>query len=208
MTKIDVAHHKPMPVNGVLVDYYKKLVVTKECPVVIPGTSNHRVFALLYSLIRSEKFEVVFEYGTCHALGTGYMAQAVCDEGKGKVYTFDIKSIPETSDLIKKAGLEEYVEIIVGESFEKGAKKASELGKVDLIYIDAKKANYTKDFYSVVEYLSEGALVIFHDTDLKEVQDQLINIKKDFSDWPYIQLYPTEGKFKVGMLQKPRKLSY
>lgn len=199
-----LTYDKPLPVNKVLVDYYEKLVA-KEYPVIIPGTSNHRVFALLYSLIRSEKPEIIFEYGTCHALGTGYMAQAVCDEGKGKVYTFDIESIQQTADLIDKAGLKDYVEMIVGDSSEEGVKKAKDLGRVDFIYIDAdhSQRKTKEDFYSVVDYLSEGALVVFHDTDLRTVQRALADIKQDYPSWSYFQLYPTEGKFKIGILQKP-----
>lgn len=176
-----------------------------EYKIYTKGSCNESTLQMLYSLIRFTRPKVVFEYGVCHAFGTGYMAQALKDNRFGHIWGFDINMILSAFELIEEADLKDYVTFVEGDSKEYGPQKAAELSEeVDFVFIDgdhSKEGTYS-DFKTIEPYLAGEAIVVFHDIALKSVEEALENIRAEYPDWQYIVLYPTAKG--LGIFQNPK----
>lgn len=189
-------------VNKVLTERRKQL--GHEWQQYTSGTSGEPTLQMLYSLIRAARPQIVFEYGVCHAFGTGYMAQALKDNEYGHIWGFDLNVLPSAFELLKEAGLRDQVTLVEGDSKEQGSKKAKSLGEeIDFVFIDGDHTTEGMygDFKSIEKYLAPQALVIFHDIALGGVAKALNKVREEFPDWQYISLYPTAKG--LGLLQKP-----
>lgn len=116
---------------------------------------------LLYWLIRAGKHKNIVEIGTHKGMSTLYMAHALYDEGiDGKVITMDpiewdqrktFRSFPELQPFID-------FRMIKGEDLVVD-------DKVDFLFVDGyHEAEWvTREFTHFEPYLSEKAVVVFHD---------------------------------------------
>lgn len=118
--------------------------------------------ALLLSVIRMKNVKSVLEVGTA----IGY--SSICMALEGDIYIDTIernsKMYEEAIKNIKDLGLENQINVHFCDALEIDEAK---LGKYDLIFIDAAKAQYTRFFEKFTPYLNDNGVVftdnlIFH----------------------------------------------
>lgn len=130
---------------------------------------------LLYGLARSIKPKVCVETGSARGKSACAVGLALRRNGGGKLYAIDphsptnwndtasVDSFGIMTDHLRRAGVEQYVEILRKTSGEaaKGWDK-----KIDLIFIDGDHsyAGVKMDWELFLPHLSEFGVVVFHDT--------------------------------------------
>jgi len=138
----------------------------------------------LYCIVREKQPSVILEVGTFVGFSTSLMAQAVKDNGKGKIYCIDpnLKHLSVKSPLLhaKKMleflHLDEYVEMHEGFFSEPrggtdpdkpvlGKKISDIVASVDLAFIDGDHATMAvlQDFMLVLPHMQKKSTVMFHD---------------------------------------------
>ena len=126
----------------------------------------------LHSLVRLTKPEVIVEIGTHRGVSALWMARALKENLKGHLYTIDIylqTSMAEAQDLIKSAGLSDFVTFIKAPSVPDGVNycKKNNL-KIDILFIDGNHniEPCAADLMGFWQYVKQEGLVILHDTKL------------------------------------------
>ena len=124
----------------------------------------------IYSLIKDKQYESILDVGTGPGFSCLYMAKALTDSGvSGKVTTIDIKTefTERARSLIRKFGLEEYVEFISGDSTD--VLGAMPPASFDLTIIDGqhKYDQCKKDFTQADRLVSPGGCIVFDDIYLR-----------------------------------------
>lgn len=126
---------------------------------------------ILHGLIRSLKPEVIVESGCYRAFSTCWMAKALQENNKGRLYTIDNWSLKEHVERygdprahavanMEACGVREWIEILDGDS-----KEVAWPNKVDFCYIDGWHS-YKAVNFEFNEALRRGASVIaFDDTE-------------------------------------------
>lgn len=134
----------------------------------------------LYGLVRAIRPHVCVEIGSARGRSTCFIAQALKENGHGKLYAIDPHGKTDWNDIdseqslailranLSKLGLTEYVEIIQKRSFD----AAADLNlQIDFLFIDGDYSydGVTQDRLLFSRFVRPFGLVLFHDTlwDLK-----------------------------------------
>ncbi|MEM6378782.1 MAG: O-methyltransferase [Bacteroidota bacterium] len=132
-----------------------------EASIVANGMPEHSVSAnqgqFLYLLAKMCNAQRIIEVGTLGGYSTIWLGRAV--QGSGKVTSIEIDpSFAEVAQQnIKRAGLEDTVEIITGDALEV---LASIDETVDLFFMDADKPNYIAYFNWALQHARKGSLIL------------------------------------------------
>ena len=127
---------------------------------------------LLYSLVFGSKPERVLEIGTFQGGSTAIISAALDDSGFGRIFCVDPE--PRVSDE-RRAALER-ADILKGFSPDAIAEAYERAGgRFDLALIDGDHTfdGVVRDIEGVMPYLSNGALLLFHDSHYWEVAEAI-----------------------------------
>jgi len=142
-------------------EVYVKALVKDAYPV---SPSAGRLFYIITYLIAKSKGRVnVVEVGTGYGYSTLWFAKAIADSGcSGHVYTFEIseKRAKVAMNFIRRAGLSEYVKVVVGDVRDYISKLG--IDEVDILFIDARIDEYLDYLNAIRPYLRDGSLIIAH----------------------------------------------
>lgn len=113
----------------------------------------------IYDLMMQKKPEVVVEIGTHKGVTSLYMAQALLDQGKGHLYTYDPFDYNQQDTFNKFPELKEYI------TYQKAKGVDSDLDKVDFVFVDGfhEKEHVLAEINHFLPKLTEGAVMVFHD---------------------------------------------
>jgi predicted O-methyltransferase YrrM len=119
---------------------------------------------LLYNLARSNKAKTVVEFGTSFGISTIFLASAIRDNGSGKVITteFEPTKAEQATRNLAAAGLEEWVELRVGDALETLSDPPRE---IDMIFLDGAKGLYLDVLKLLEPQLQSGGIVASDNTD-------------------------------------------
>ena len=125
---------------------------------------------LLYGLARSAKARTVVEFGTSFGISTIFLASAVRDNGEGKVITteFDPEKAARAKTNLTTAGLDEWVEVRVGDALE--TLKSKPPREIDMIFLDGAKGLYLDVLKLLEPHLRTAGIVASDNTDHEEVE--------------------------------------
>lgn len=162
----------------------------------------------LYCIVREKQPSVILEVGTFVGFSTSLMAQALKDNGKGKIYCIDpnlkhlsVKSpILHAKKMLESLQLDGYVEIHEGFFSEPrggtdpdkpvlGKRISDIVPSVDLAFIDGDHATTAvlQDFMLVLPHMQKISTVLFHD--IKSVYTVRQGILTFFQDNIYKYLF-------------------
>ncbi|MHA2110262.1 MAG: O-methyltransferase [Candidatus Hodarchaeales archaeon] len=112
----------------------------------------------LYLLTKAMKAKRILEIGTSFGYSTIWLAMAAKEE-KGKVITVDIlpKKIGKAKENLKKTGLENCVEFILGDAKEVIRKLER---PVDIVFLDADKRDYIEFIKLSLENMRVGGIIL------------------------------------------------
>ena len=104
----------------------------------------------------------ILEVGTLTGYSSIWMARALPDAGK--VTTLEISDVHanEARNNFKKAGLENKIELILGNASESLDKLKNE--KFDLCFLDADKTGYPGYFDKVISMMNKGSIIAADNT--------------------------------------------
>ncbi|GAB3045135.1 O-methyltransferase [Sediminivirga luteola] len=116
----------------------------------------------LYLLARHGRARTVVEFATSLGFSTLFLAAAVRDNGGGTVYTAEL--VPEKAAQaqrnLERAGLGEYVRVLVGDARETLADVPEE---IDLVLIDGWVPDVSLDVLRLLEPKLRSGAVVFND---------------------------------------------
>lgn len=136
----------------------------------------------LQQLIKNEKLYNILELGA--AIGYSAICMAsVCEDVKVTTIERNELLYNEAIKNIKEAGLENNINIIFDDIFN-----IDFVGKYDLIFIDAAKAQYIKFFEKVSPLLNDNGIIISDNIELKDLQ-KITNSKKSKKIVEKMRLY-------------------
>ncbi len=131
-----------------------KIIPTRERSLAIPREEG----TFLYLLAKAMKAQVIVEIGTSFGYSTIWLAAAAKEEN-GKVISFDVlpEKINKAAENLKKAGLENVVELIHGDAREllKKIRKS-----VDIVFLDADKRDYPDFIELALKKLRVGGVIL------------------------------------------------
>jgi predicted O-methyltransferase YrrM len=118
---------------------------------------------LLYVLARSRNAGTIVEFGTSFGISGIHLAAALRDGGRGRLVTteFDPIKAERARENFRSAGLDDLIEIRVGDAFE--TLKAGLDGGIDLVLLDGWKPLYLPMLKFLEPRLSAGALIVADD---------------------------------------------
>lgn len=143
---------------------------------------------LLYLFAKTSKAKVILETGTSNGFSSVCFAQAIKDNDfhDGVVHTIDYyvwgsdySSKEQADKSIKMNGFQQIIKQHIGNSLEELPKILTSLNlKVDLAHIDSEHDYKTpkEEFILIEPYLNQGAYILFHDTDIKAVNNAVTDI--------------------------------
>ena len=113
-------------------------------------------------LIRSIKAQNVLEVGTSNGYSTIWLAAALKETG-GKLITleFDPKRAEEAHTHLREVGLDNIVEIRIGNALDEIPKCNATF---DLVFLDAEKGEYRRYLELVMPNVRSGGLIVADDT--------------------------------------------
>jgi predicted O-methyltransferase YrrM len=128
---------------------------------------------LLYSLVRSSRPETIVEFGLSFGISTIFLAAAVKDNGKGKIITteFDEGKAAKALLNLKEAGLDEFVEIRIGDALE--TLKNPMPKQIDMLFMDGAKGMYMPVLKLIEPSLRAGAIIASDNTDTESLAPYL-----------------------------------
>ena len=127
----------------------------------------------LYILARSQRSELIAEFGTSFGISTIHLACAVRDSGRGRVVTTELNhdKVLAARENLREAGLSDLVEVREGDALE----TLRELdGQVDLLFLDGWNQLYLPVLKVVEPHLRSGSLIVADDVDLFPESDKTV----------------------------------
>ncbi len=127
-----------------------------------PGKVTSRpVDALLYSVVRASGAERCLELGAYEGTTTLYLAQGVADNDGGRVTAVEIdeSNARGARQHLEEAGLEEYADVVVGDSRDVVSGLDEEF---DLIFVDTTPSQYLEDYDNARGVLAEDGVLAFN----------------------------------------------
>ena len=128
---------------------------------IVPAAASY-----LADLVLAEKPVLAVEVGCCHGFSTLHIGKALRElGGTGKLVSFDI-SPQEAEVRIRRAGLENFVAFVAGNSSREGARFFADKGQViDFLFIDGDhtRRGCMRDAEAFLPHLKTGGIMILHD---------------------------------------------
>jgi len=121
----------------------------------------------LYMLIKMIHAKHVLEIGTLTGYSSIWMARALPDEGKATTLEISPEHAAEAKKNFKLAGLDNKIELILGnamETLDKLSNDSGEQTKFDFVFIDADKEGYPAYFDKVIQMVNKGGLITADNT--------------------------------------------
>ena len=193
----------------------KKIVFNIFCgrfywPNTFPTAVDQSAAALLYSLVRVNRPEIALEIGTAKGNSAIAIAQAMEDNGRGRLYTIDPHEEELTKIAIKKSGLSHRIEYLIG--YSKEVIPRLRLERLDFVFIDGDHIyeNVLTDFNLVKDLLGGDGLLVFHDTLLFDGPRRIIEEIDQSGNFSTVTLATAMGLDKSGrpMLATDRRRSF
>jgi predicted O-methyltransferase YrrM len=151
---------------------------------------------LLFILARTSQSKKILELGTATGYSAIYLAKA-CEMFKGKVVTLenDRDMAARARQNIQKAGLEDSVEIRVGDALAEIA-KSDEI--FDFIFMDIEKEDYIRALSDCQRLLKRGGLLVADNVGFKDADEfsQSISTNPEWrpvSFFAYLPLHSPEN---------------
>ncbi len=138
-----------------------KLDFTNHIPFSTGGVHPHTGI-VLFGLALNIRPEVIIETGTWYGYSTMFLARACELHQHGKVYTMD----PQQKQIAREIRQNPYIECIPQASGDGLQTLLDRLGRVDLAFIDSWKRLALWELCVIEEFIPEGGMVVFHDTQL------------------------------------------
>lgn len=149
----------------------------------------------LNSIVRMTKPEVVVETGTHKGFSTLMIAQALKENGKGHLYTFDLKDYGVLKEC-EQFGMLPLVTFTKGDSAAGISSLSPRVKNIDFLWLDADHSTEAviKELNAALPMLRRGTLVAFHDiiTDPREAK-AVMEIRRRFPAWEYINFITARG---------------
>jgi predicted O-methyltransferase YrrM len=122
---------------------------------------------LLYVLARNRRTKTIVEFGTSFGISGIHLAAALRDGGGGRLITteFNATKAARAKANFQAAGLDDLVEIRVGDAFE--TLKDDLGGQIEVVLLDGWKELYLPMLKFLEGRLSAGALIIADDLDVE-----------------------------------------
>ena len=140
---------------------------------------------LIYLLARNRRAKTIVEFGTSFGISGIHLAAALRDGGGGRLITteFDATKAARAKENFHAAGLDDLIEIRIGDAFD--TLKADLGGKIDVLLLDGWKELYLPMLELLERRLSPGALIIADDLnvepkDLEPYLDYVRNTKNGY----------------------------
>jgi predicted O-methyltransferase YrrM len=170
----------------------------------IPGMLSEESGRLLYGLCYAQQLEGdVVEVGSWQGYSTSFLARAVADSGKGRMYAIDhfrgnvgkerlyVIDRPDLSDLrrkfednMRRLGLDETVRLLPMPNHEAADQLRREAARIRFLFIDGdhSKEGVQRDVDLFFPFLMSGSIVVFDDCSpsapgIIEVVDELFRKK-------------------------------
>jgi len=152
-----------------------KLDFTNHIPFSTGGVHPHTGL-VLFSLALNARPEFIIETGTWYGYSTMFLARACELHRHGKVYTMD----PQQKQIAGEIRKNPYVECIPQSSEEGLQALLDRLGRADMVFIDSWKRLALWELCVTEEFIPEGGLVIFHDTQLLNTGYSLYKMASEY----------------------------
>jgi caffeoyl-CoA O-methyltransferase len=144
-------------------------------------------------LIASSRSRRALEIGGASGYSAIWMGMALRDTG-GRLVTIEYDPVraKELADNIRRAGLDDVVEVVAGDAFQQIPKVQ---GTFDFVFLDAWKRDYKRFFELVYPRLDKGGLFVAHNVVNKrdELEDFLDVVQQHPSLWTTIVSPSGEG---------------
>jgi predicted O-methyltransferase YrrM len=121
----------------------------------------------MYGLAKAMEAESYVDVGTFVGLSSLWVARAMEEQGKGKVYTVELdpKWYKMSIEFARKAGLSHRIEACLGDSRKYLPTLRQKLNSVDLVLLDSgDKALYKIDFENLEPLFTDDTIIMAHDT--------------------------------------------
>jgi len=171
----------------------KKHIFSKD-----PGTKSHAFKNIyvsvgeeegkcLYMIARSIGARNIIEFGTSFGISTIYLAASVKDNGGGKVISTEIEAekVEQARENISRAGLEDIVEIRLGDAVE--TLQAVDM-EIDMLFLDGWKSLYLPLVQQLANNMHKNAIVI---------ADDVIKFKKSLVEYSEYMNDPSNGFLSI-----------
>lgn len=149
----------------------------------------------LNALVRMTKPSVVVETGTHKGFSTLMIAQALKANGKGHLYTFDLKDHGVLKEC-EQFGVASVVSFSKGDSAIGIFGLSTRVKNIDFLWLDADHSTeaVTRELDAALPMLRSGTLIAFHDliTDPREVK-AVEEIRRRFPAWEYLNFITARG---------------
>jgi caffeoyl-CoA O-methyltransferase len=128
-------------------------------PLIQVSPEAGKFLQLLIKIIGAKR---VLEIGTLAGYSSIWMARGLPDDGKLITLEYEKKHAEEAGKNFKRAGLENKIEVMVGNALDTLEKL--EGSKFDFAFIDADKVNNPAYFDKVIEMMNKGGLIAADNT--------------------------------------------
>lgn len=145
-------------------------------PFTYPASVNRALGEFLYGLTRTLRPELIVEIGCFIGLSTHHFAQALRENGKGKILAVDLfephkpvnlmNPLEIANSYLNKAQLEDIVTYVKGDSIEVSRRISPEIReRIDLLFIDGDHTvrGVFADFNAYYNDLKAGGYLLLHD---------------------------------------------
>src|ERR1700686_3160322 len=145
---------------------------------------------LLYILARNRRAKTIVEFGTSFGISGIHLAAALRDGGGGRLITteYEAGKAARANENFRAAGLDDLIEIRVGDAFE--TLRADLGAKIEVLLLDGWKELYLPMLEFLEPRLSPGALIIADDLDVapKDVGAYLDYVRNAKSGYVSVEL--------------------
>ncbi|MDX8149636.1 class I SAM-dependent methyltransferase [Lentzea sp. BCCO 10_0061] len=150
---------------------------------------------LLYGLVRASRPDTVVEFGTSFGISTLYLAAAVADNGKGRVYGTEMSEVKVATARknLDEAGLGGVATILPGDA----RRTLADLkGPIGLVLLDGWKELCLPVLRDLESRLAPGALVVADDIDQESMADYLAYVREPANGYVSVA-FPVEDGMEI-----------
>lgn len=155
---------------------------------------------LIYLIARNRKAKTIVEFGTSFGISGIHLAAALRDGGGGRLITteFEATKAARAKENFHAAGLDDLIEIRVGDAFE--TLRADLGGKIEVLLLDGWKELYLPMLEFLEPRLAPGALIIADDLDVepKDIGPYLDYVRNAKSGYVSVEL-PIGDRIEVSL---------
>lgn len=138
----------------------------------------------LWALVRILKPQQVFETGTHLGISCSYMAQALKDNGFGKITTIEYNPelIKQAEELWDRLELTPFINSVQGLSYNF---QPAQDTVYDLLFLDSEPETRFREFELFYPFLKEGGFVLIHDLNYDMSQNTHNPDHPEVDPWPF-----------------------